>query len=589
MLSNSKLNCYKMKRFRYIILLLALGMLTAGPGCTKYYKNDDSDDTGKEGSEESGDYSWDNSKVVSIVFNGTTISEKSDSVTVDGTTVTITGSGTYRLTGSLTDGHLIVNAGSEAFVRLLFGGTSINCSSGAPVVVQKASKVIIILEDATENTLTDGLTYVVDEDNEPNAALFSKAYLGFSGKGTLYVKANYSDGITSKDGMTISAGTFSVTAKDDGIRGKDYLVVHDGKFTVSSGGDGLKSDNEEAAALGYISIDKGSFKIAASGDAVSAKTNVEIADGTFDLESGGGAGAKEGPAPGGGGGTSGGYSGTVSAKGIKGLTSVKIAAGSFTINSADDALHSDNEVSLNGGTFTISTGDDAIHADKSILLKADSLNILSSYEGIESGSIDFVSGYMSLVTTDDGFNATMGTAVENDDGSKLKIEGGNILVNSSDGDGIDSNGSVQMTGGVVIVHGPKSQPEVGIDVNGSFNISGGILLATGPNSGNMIEATSSSSQQYAAEIIISSTLAASTLFHIEDAEGKELITYKPFRAVYYVVFSSPELSSGSTYSVFTGGSSTGTLSNGVYSGGTYSGGTLRKSFVISNKVTSVSF
>jgi hypothetical protein len=579
-----------MKRFRFIILILAWIITMAGPGCTKYYKNDDSDGTGTEGSEESGDYSWDSSKVVSIVFNGTSVTAKSDSVTVDGTTVTITGSGAYRLTGSLTDGHLIVDAGSESIVKLLFGGTRITSSSGAPVYVKKAGKAVIILEDDTENSLTDGLTYVLDDDNEPNAALFSKAYLGFSGNGTLTVKANYNDGIASKDGMTINTGTFSVTAKDDGIRGKDYLIIHGGKLTVSSGGDGLKSDNEDDAALGYISIDKGSFKITASGDAVSAKTKVGIVDGTFDLESGGGAGTKEGPnPPGGGGGTSGGYSGTVSAKGLKGLTGLEISAGSFVINSADDALHSDNEVSLNGGTFTISTGDDAIHADKSIVLKADSLNILTSYEGIESASIDFVSGYMSLVTTDDGFNSTMGSPSENDDGSKLKIEGGNILINSSNGDGIDSNGSVQMTGGVVIVHGPKSQPEVGIDVNGAFNISGGILLATGPNSGNMIEATSSSSQQYTAEIIISSTLSASTLFHIEDADGKELITYNPVRAIYYVVFSSPDLTSGSTYSVYTGGSSTGTLSNGVYSGGTYSGGTLRKSFAISNKVTSVSF
>jgi hypothetical protein len=84
-------------------------------------------------------------------------------------------------------------------------------------------------------------------------------------------------------------------------------------------------------------------------------------------------------------------------------------------------------------------------------------------------------------------------------------------------------------------------------------------------------------------------LTSSTLFHIQDASGSNLVTFKPVRNVYYVVFSSPDLKSGATYYIYTGGSSTGTYANGLYVGGTYSGGTMKKSVVISGKVTSVSF
>ena len=127
-----------------------------------------------------------------------------------------------------------------------------------------------------------------------------------------------------------------------------------------------------------------------------------------------------------------------------------------------------------------------------------------------------------------------------------------------------------------MVHGPTSNPEVAMDYNGTFKVSGGLLIATGPNSGNMIEATSTSSEQYAIKATTNSMFGSSTLFHIQDASGNNLVTFKPVRNVYYVVFSSPELKNGATYSIYTGGTSTGTNANGLYVGGAYSGGTLKK-------------
>jgi hypothetical protein len=572
-----------------ITLILVLSIFT---GCQKTYIPDD-DETGEE---EPTDYIWDTSTVVHIVLNGNSVSVTPDVAEVKGSKVTITSAGTYSISGILTDGQVIIDSPDDAPVRLLLNNVNITCTKSAPVFVSDAGKVIIKLEKETENYLTDGSTY--SSSGEPNAALFSNSFMTIYGEGSLTVTGNYKDGISTDDGLLIKNGTISVTSADDGIRGKDYIIIREGSITINSTGDGLKSDNEEDADLGYIIIDTGIINItSANGDAINAQSDLTINDGVFDIMSGGGASAVSTPTtttggrPGqpGGGQTSGGYSGTVSVKALKANVNLNIMKGKFVINSADDAIHSNNSVNISNGTFAISTGDDAIHASSSITIDSGTIEILKCYEGLESASITVNNGYVSVISSDDAFNATKGSATEMNDGSNLYINGGNIYINASQGDGIDSNGNVSMSGGTVIVNGPQSSPEVGFDINGTFNISGGWFIATGPNSGNMIETPSTSSSQYSVKVTTSSNISSSTLFHIEDASGNNLITFKPVRSVYYLVFSSSALKNGSSYSIYTGGTSTGTNVDGVYYEGIYSGGTLKKTFTISGKITSISF
>jgi hypothetical protein len=550
-------------------------------------------------SEDPSDYTWDTSTVVQVTLNTNSITVEPAVATVDGSKVTITSAGTYNISGTLSDGQVLVNTKDDGNVRIILDGIKIKCSSSAPIYVEKAKKVIIILKDGTTNSISDGTSYT-QVDGEPDAAIFSNAYLSFSGEGSLSVVANFQDGISSDDGMIIDSGTITVKAADDGIRGKDYLIIRSGNITVTSTGDGLKSTNEEDPYLGYIKIINGNISVTTtSGDAIDAVSNLDISDGVYSLTTGGGAssvytgtgtgGGNPGGGPGGGGSGSGGYSGTNSEKGLKGLISVNIVKGTFNINCADDAIHSNGSITISDGTLALASGDDGIHADVSMTIDGGTIDMTKSYEGFESASITINGGTISIVSTDDGFNATMGSATESNDGSFLNINSGNIVVNSSTGDAIDSNGNVTMKGGTVIAHGPSSSPEVGIDVNGTFYVSGGILVATGPNSGNMIESISATSSQYAVKTTITSTLASSSLFHIEDSGGNDIITYKPVRTIYYIVVSKTELSAGETYSIYTGGTSTGTNVNGVYKGGTYSGGTFKKSFTISGELTNVSF
>jgi hypothetical protein len=544
-------------------------------------------DTGAQ--DDPADYTWDTSTVVQVTLSGTTITVDPAVATISGSKLTITEAGTYNITGTLTNGQIIVNSQQESSVRLILNGVNITCANNSPLYILDSKKTIIDLAAGTSNYLTDGATYSTTD--EPKASLFSNSDLTIFGSGSLIVTGKYKDGISTDDGLLIKSGTIYVTSADDGIRGKDYVIIKSGKITVISAGDGIKSSNTEEPLLGYISIDSALVNITAkTGDGINAQTNLTIADGSFTITCGGGAGtiATGGSGPGGTSAT--GYTGTISEKGIKATNSIIIAKGTFIINSADDAIHSKSgSATINGGTFTLSTEDDGIHAPAGITISGGNVNITKCYEGIESSLITVNSGDVTVASVDDAFNATMGSAVENNDGSWLYIKGGNVTINASSGDGLDSNGSAAISGGTVVVQGPSSQPEVGFDINGSFNVSGGLVIGSGPNSGNMIEGISTTSTQYGIKATISSNLSASTLFHIQDASGNELVTYKPIRSCYYIVYSSPLLQNGGNYSIYTGGSSTGTLTNGIYVGGTYSGGTAKKTFTISSKITNLSF
>ena len=154
--------------------------------------------------------------------------------------------GTYRISGTIADGDVVVDAGDSAVVQLILDNADITNTDGAAIAVTSAETAIVILADGSTNTLTDGAVYVLAEgEDEPNAALYSKSDLTITGEGSLVVSGNYNDGIASKDGLVIESGDITVVAVDDAIRGKDYVVVNGGNIDLTAGGDGIKSDNDE--------------------------------------------------------------------------------------------------------------------------------------------------------------------------------------------------------------------------------------------------------------------------------------------------------------------------------------------------------
>lgn len=518
-----------------------------------------------EDHEEDSDYVWDSSSVVQIALNDSSISVNGEGATVDGSIVTITNAGNYEITGTLTNGQIIVDTDDEETVRLILSGINVTNTTNAPLNIANSEKTIVILSENTINYLTDANNYIFENDeDEPNATLYSADDLTIYGEGSLIVNANYNDGITSKDGLIIKSGTIKVTAVDDGIRGKDYIVVKEGTIYVNSGGDALKSDNDEDATKGWIFIESGEFELTAEGDGITAENNIDITYGEFNITSGGGNSSY--------------LSEDSSAKGIKSGVDITIKDGYFNIDSSDDNIHSNNNITIETGTYILASGDDSIHSDNIIEINNGAITITTAVEGIESPNITINNGKFDINTSDDAINAAGATT------NNLYINGGYIVINCS-GDGLDSNGNLTMTDGTVILNGPTAQNNSPLDCDGTLKLDGGFVVATGFAS-NMDEAGSSSSNQYSILVKLTSTQSAGSLFHIQNSSGENILTFQPLKNYKSVVFSSPLLSSGS-YSIYLNGSSTGTETDGVYENGIYSAGSLLTNFTISGKTTTV--
>ena len=540
------------------------------------------------------DAAWESDTEVAIALAGDSITAEAAGVTVDGSTATIGAAGTYRLSGSLDDGQIVVDTEDEGIVRLILDGVNLSSSTSAPIYVASADEVVIVLADGTQNRVSDASEYVYPaaDVDEPNAALFSTADLTITGGGALAVAGNYNDGIASKDGLVVDGGTITVTAVDDGIRGKDYLVIKDGSVTVDAGGDGLKSDNEADADKGYIAVEGGQVSVKAGGDALAAESDVLIADGVLDLVAGGGSGAA--------------VAEDASAKGIKAAVSVVIEGGSLTSDAAEDAINTNGSLTVNGGDIAVAAGDDGLHADVALTVNDGDIRITQSYEGIESALITVNGGEIRITASDDGVNVSDGSGGETGMGmgggrgarpgqttasaatytgsNYLIINGGTLVVDAA-GDGLDANGAIQMTGGLVLVNGPTNSGNGALDFDGGFTLSGGVLVAAG--SAGMVQAPDTASSQNSLVVNFTAVQAAGTLIHVANSAGETVLTFAPAKEFQSVVISSPDLVEGKTYTVFTGGSAGGSAADGLYVDGDYSAGSEYAAVTLSGAVTTV--
>jgi hypothetical protein len=524
---------------------------------------------------------WKNESPNYIELSGSSASIKGSGVTVKGSTITITAGGVYAISGKLDNGQIIVDAADKGTVKLVLNGAQIKSADNAPIYVKNAGKTVISLQEGTQNTITDGQKYVLAdaEADEPSAAIFSKSNLTINGTGNLTVSANYKDGIASKDDLKITAGNINITSVDDGLVGRDMLIVKEGNIKIEAGGDAMKSTNDAEAGKGYIALEGGAFDLKAGADGIQAETSSLITGGKFTITTGGGSAKapvkanENGP---------GGFMGkpgnnetkttteteTESAKAIKATSNITISGGTFNIDSADDAIHSNNSINIAGGGYSIMAGDDGIHADAAIEIKDGKINIAKSYEGIESALITFSGGETQVIASDDGINVgggADGSSVNGRPGqnnlssagnNKLNINGGYISVDST-GDGLDSNGSIYMTGGTVVVSGPTSSGNGALDYDGEFVMSGGLLQSAG--SSGMAQAPSDKSTQNSIAMTFPTVQKAGTVVSLKDSKGTVIATLEPKKDYQTVVISSSELKKDTEYTVYSGGTSTGVV------------------------------
>ena len=547
--------------------------------------------------------------------------------------VTVSKEGVYRISGSLTEGCIVVDA-ADSYVNLIFDNVNLHSSKGSPVYVEDAKKVLITLADGSDNSLTDKTANSSAEDNSENesstAAIYSKDNLTIGGSGTLNITGNC-NGVISQNQLKVMSGIINIDVANNALRGKEYVTVYDGTFKIKAGNNAIKSYTDNTETAGFIKILGGTYDINAADNGIYGEYLTEIAGGMLNIT-------------------------TDNKKGIKSCYSLLISGGTININSKDDAIHSDGDINIAGGNLTINTEDDAVHAENSLTISDGEYNILSCYEGFEAPSITLSGGIGTLVAKDDGINASGGgnefgggmgrpgggmerpkdgefpggnrlpdsdinspdtenvpgnkdsvndnttaspannensrpekpenstvesqdnnTGKDNTDNNMIEsiitISGGNHII-YADGDGIDSNGKIIMTGGFVEVHGPANNGNGALDYNESFTITGGTLLAAG--SSGMAQFVTPDGC-YALMVNFNSTQPKGTIVTINDKSGSQVVSFTSEKNFSNIVVCSPNLSSGE-YSLLTDSNSLCTFtiseaSTGITSDGSpYSGG-----------------
>jgi len=535
---------------------------------------------------------YDDSTSAHIQLNGKTAASSSDAVKISGSNVTITDEGTYILSGTLDDGMIIVNSEKTDKVQLVLDDATINSGSSAPIYVLQADKVFITLAPNSVNTLSNGGTFTAIDENNIDAVIFSKEDLTLNGSGSLTIASPTGHGIVSKDELTMTSGTYIITAASHGLEGKDRVSIANAELNIKSGKDGIHAENADNDGLGYIYIQSGTFNITSEGDGIDASAQMMIEDGVFNIVSGGGSangeqktsafpggfmGGGGRPRPGSWGGNAPGATPNTNAedsgpstKGIKAAGNLTLTGGRFTIDSADDAIHSNASITVNGGIYQIATGDDGFHADYTLTVSSGTINITTSYEGLEALHINVNDGDITIYASDDGLNAAGGTDQSGFGGMRgndrfgggrpgpssssngsIVITGGKLYINAR-GDGIDANGTLAISGGYTVVCGPTTGDTATLDFDVSGIITGGTFIGTGAA---FMPQTFSDSEQGVIALRVSDQ-PTGTAITLKDSKGKTLIpSYEPELDYAVVILSSPDLVKGETYTITIGSSS----------------------------------
>jgi hypothetical protein len=380
-------------------------------------------------------------------LNGSTYIELGDE------DVSITKGGTYILQGTLTGASVIVEVSKDETVQLVLNDVEIDAGDFAGIYVIEADKAIISLPEGSVNRISDSGVYSQIDGNEVDALIFSKADLTIEGEGTLQLSSEYNHGIVSKDDLIIDNGTYVIDVAGKALSGKDCVKIADGIFTIVSSKDAISSDNEEDENRGYVYIADGDFTITSAADGIYAYRLLQIDGGTFAITT-----AKGGSAD--------------SYKALKSDLQITISDGEFTIDTADDGIHSNGDILIEGGNFAIVSADDAIHADG--MARIDNGNMdLQAREGIEATYVLINDGTIAINASDDGVNAT---ATSNSYATAIEVNGGylTIVMGQGDTDGLDANGSIFINGGTLDISAQSP-----FDYDGTAEYNGGTIIVNG--------------------------------------------------------------------------------------------------------------
>nr|WP_302696792.1 carbohydrate-binding domain-containing protein [uncultured Ruminococcus sp.] len=314
---------------------------------------------------------------ITLEDDSTKVKGNTKAVSVKDNCITISAGGTYRLSGKLTKGQVLVT-GSEK-VKLYLDGVEITSPSGPALVCTNEKRTILSLAKGSQNTLTDSANNADTEINGCNVsacALFAQDKLTINGSGSLTVTGSSVDGIVCKDDLKLVNGTITVEAAQDGVKGKDCVAMFGADLNVTAGNDGIKSTESNDDTKGFLQLEQGSATVQAGGDCLQAETLVWIADGTYHLTSSGTAvNTETGEAN--------------SGKGIHCGGDVGIAGGKLTIDAAEDGVNCTGSLELQAGEVDVTSAEDGIQADGDLTVSGGTVTITTTGTVAASAQDDF--------------------------------------------------------------------------------------------------------------------------------------------------------------------------------------------------------
>ncbi|GEM_PF-202811 len=516
--------------------------------------------------------------------------------------LTVNQAGVYVLTGEL-NGAVEVAKNVEGKVQIVLAGATIktlDSQTSAAIVFNKTdSERILTLAAGTENLVSDSVGD--DAENGDGAAIQAKkCSLTINGTGSLTVVAvgEEANGIKVKNELTIADATLSVQAVKNGIKADNLVYLSGATVTVNAGNDGVKTDiepetEEEAAAYaldrsaGVIYIENSSLTITAGDDGVSANSLLYIAneeDDVIRITTNGGAPQT----------VTSKSSDNASGKALKasGIVledeegnetlfeasyeenyAIVITGGTFYINSNDDAIHSKGNLLIEGGNVEIESGDDGLHAEYLTKVTGGTVTVAKSYEGIEGGAVEITGGTVSVLAADDGVNAANADLDQYD--YHILVSGGELTVNA-EGDGLDSNRTLLISGGNVTVLGPSAGGNSALDSEKGTSVTGGTVITLCKES---MDPVSVSGYVVSANVNIQKGATVT----LKDSSGNVVVSFVSEKAASNLMIYSPSLASGNytltvgdssvTVSATTGntGRPAGGMGGGFAPGGNFSG------------------
>ncbi|HAP34069.1 MAG TPA: hypothetical protein DCQ46_06135, partial [Lachnospiraceae bacterium] len=274
-----------------------------------------------------------------------------------GEDVTITEEGIYVITGTASEVTIYVEASEDAKVQLVLDGANITNSDSPAIYVKTADKVFVTTSSDSSLSVTG--SFVADGSTKLDAVIFSKTDLTLNGTATLTINST-GNGITCKDDLKATGGTYNITASGHGLEAKDSLSVSDGTFTISAGKDGIHCVNSDNTSKGSFYSEGGTFNITSSSDGIQATTTILINGGSF----------------------------TVTAEEGMEATNVTINDGTIIINASDDGINATDESTaytiafvMNGGSLTINMGNgdtDAIDSNGDLYINGGTVDITAN-------------------------------------------------------------------------------------------------------------------------------------------------------------------------------------------------------------------